>query len=137
MVLRTSRVITVYDQYGNPIPKVVDILEMRPSSRMSRSPSPYPIDYQRQNDDHFLQRREAFVDNKILFSKSIKLQKSDQKSTTDLDQSVDDSEFRLYNVKKALKRLQQSIEQKDVNKKSKALNKLKQNYNDLLPLPME
>jgi hypothetical protein len=39
-------VITVYDQYGNPIPKVVELFEMRALSR-SRSPSPYKMDMYR------------------------------------------------------------------------------------------
>ncbi len=59
MSFLSTRVITVYDQYGYPIPKVIDYYEARASSRaQSRSPSPYKLDYHRQALDDSTQHHD-------------------------------------------------------------------------------
>ena len=134
MTLRTSRVITVYDQYGNPIPKVVEGLEYMQSSR---SPSPYRPDLFRNIEEEETNHNSfRLVDNKELFSKSIQLIQSIEKSKNP-DQSVIDEELYYNNIKRGFKRTIKSIENSDAMKLKKAMIMMKENVNNLKARPLE
>eukprot|EP00347_Sterkiella_histriomuscorum_P019968 403339605 len=117
IALRSSRVITVYDQYGNPLPKVIETVEMRQTSRAT---SPYKSQIF-EKDEMFQspQKTEPQVDNKIIFSKNIELQKSAPKNRM-VDQSVEDTDEQFRLIKKAFKRVNGMLEEGDVGKKTKA-----------------
>lgn len=96
--LKSSRVVTVYDQYGNPIPKVIETVDIRPISRASPSPQRVQSSYRRFDDEINVQEimmqeefreeelqvspppKKHIVDNKLLFSKNIEMKQSPAKS---------------------------------------------------------
>ncbi|CDW86625.1 UNKNOWN [Stylonychia lemnae] len=130
--IRTSRIITVYDPFGYPVPKMVDIVEYRPQSRAQ---SPYKPDTNRLQkvnyDNPFASPDKLDIDiplmeNKNIFSRSIVLSQSNKKRRP-LDQSVDDDEFRFERIRKAFKRSQQLIQKSDKDCLTRVFWELKNN----------
>ena len=136
VALKSSRVITVYDQYGNPLPKVIETVEMRPTSRVS---SPYKSSIWEREEMQSPQRespRKELVDNKEIFSKNIVLTQSNSKRRM-VDQSVDDEDEKFRLVKKAFKRVNQTLDKGDKERKLKALGMMFNKIHSVKAIPFE
>ena len=152
--LKTTRVVTVYDSYGNPIPKIIDSVEVRPMSRASPSPQRVMSSYRRLDDEINVQEileqeefREEEIqvspppkrhieDNKVLFQKTIEIKQSPTKSRV-IDQSVDDDTEKLRIVMKAFKRLNKKIERSDKEYQTRTFIQLSERVHDVKARPLE